>query len=160
MFDAEFFVAVGFVIFVLGLGYLGVHSKIAAALDTRSDKIAGELAEAKRLRDEAMALMASFEGKRAAAEKEAADIVAQAKSEAELMAKEASQRMTDFIARRTQQAEAKIANAEAQASADVRAAAAEAAAKLAEAIMKTEVRGDMAVQLVESNISGLKAALN
>ena len=32
--DAEFFVALGFVIFVLGLGYLGVHNKLAARRST------------------------------------------------------------------------------------------------------------------------------
>ena len=47
--DAEFWVALGFVIFVIGLGYLGVHTKVNAALDERANKIKAELAEAKRL---------------------------------------------------------------------------------------------------------------
>ena len=51
--DAEFFVALGFVLFVCLLGYLGVHRQLLAALDGRSTSIANELAEAKRLREDA-----------------------------------------------------------------------------------------------------------
>ena len=47
-FDASFFVALGFVLFVLLLGYVGVHTKIAGALDGRAKLIADELAEARR----------------------------------------------------------------------------------------------------------------
>ena len=41
--DAEFWVAVAFVIFVAGLGYLGVHRMVAKSLDERSDRIKAEL---------------------------------------------------------------------------------------------------------------------
>ena len=56
-FDAEFWVALGFVVFLCILAYLGVHSRLATALDERTKRIAAELAEAKRLRDEAAALL-------------------------------------------------------------------------------------------------------
>ena len=49
--------------------------------------------------------------------------------------------MNDFIARRTKQAEAKIAFAEAQAAADVRAAAADHAAKAAEIVLRDQMQG-------------------
>ena len=49
--------------------------------------------------------------------------------------------MNDFIARRTKQAEAKIAFAEAQAAADVRAAAADHAAKAAETVLRDQMQG-------------------
>ena len=57
------------------------------------------------------------------------------------MAKDAAERMNDFIARRTKQAEAKIALAEAQAAADVRAAAADRAAKAAETVLRDQMQG-------------------
>ncbi|MGJ0453232.1 MAG: ATP F0F1 synthase subunit B [Methylocystis sp.] len=131
-FDAEFYVAVGFTIFVLVMVWVGAHSKFAAFIDARINRIKGELAEAERLRNEAEALLASFEQKRAEAEAEAKAIVAQAKEEAELIAAEGRRRLGEFMDRSVKQVEQKIAQAEAQASAEVRAAAADAAVKIAE----------------------------
>ena len=158
--DAEFWVAIGFVIFVIGLGYLGVHNKLNAALDDRATKIAAELAEAKRLREEADAVLRSFKRKAIEAEGEAAAIVAQARTEAEMMAREADARMTDFIARRTKQAEAKIAMAETQATTDVRAAASEAAVAIATRIFANDPKGTGASALVDQEISALQTKLN
>ena len=59
-FDAEFFVALGFVCFVLLALAMGAGKKVAEALDGRGKKIEAELAEARRLREEAEALLASF----------------------------------------------------------------------------------------------------
>jgi len=157
MLNDAFFVALGFFLFIALLGYLGVHKKLAGALDDRANKIQAELDEAKRLREEAAAVLASFEQKRAEAEAEAQAIVAQARVEAEALAKEAAQRMDEFIARRTKQAEGKIAAAEAQAALDVRAAAADAAVKAAEVVLSAETKGAAGEQLVLRGIADLKA---
>ena len=87
-FDAEFYVAVGFTIFVLVMIWVGAHSKFAAFIDARINRIKGELAEAERCATKRRRLLASFEQKRAEAEAEAKAIVAQAKEEAELIAAE------------------------------------------------------------------------
>ena len=157
--DAEFFVALGFVLFVCLLGYLGVHRQLTAALDGRAAQIAKELADAKRLRDEAAAVLASFEKKRSEAEAEAQAIIAQAKTEAEALAREAAERMADFVARRTKQAESKIALAEAQATSEVRAAAADAAVKAAETVLRSQTTGAAAADLVSKEIGALKSRL-
>jgi F-type H+-transporting ATPase subunit b len=156
MFNEEFFVALGFAIFIALLGYLGVHRKINAALDLRADRIKGELAEAERLRAEAEALLASFERRRAEAEAEAQAVVAQARAEADLLAREAHERTAEFIQRRTKQAEEKIASAEAQATAEVRAAAAEAATKAAEVVLKDKAQGAFGEELISKSIADLK----
>ena len=158
--DAEFFVALGFVLFVMVLGYLGVHGTIAGALDGRIAKIKDELAEAARLRGEAQALLNSFAAKTAEAEAQAAAIVAQAKAEAEALAKEAQQRLEDYVTRRTKQAQDKIAQAEAQATADVRSAAADFAAKAAEIVLRQETRGAAGAELAAREIAALKDRLN
>ena len=157
MFNDAFFVAVGFVIFVLLLGYLGVHKTLMKSLDDRAIKIQAELDEAKRLRAEAAAVLASYEAKRAEAEAEAQAIVTQARSEAEELAREAAERMAEFVTRRTKQAEGKIAAAEAQAANDVRAAAADAAVKAAEIVLTSEARGAVGEQLITKGIADLKA---
>src|SRR6516165_1635648 len=105
---AEFVVLISFLVFVGGLIYLGVHRTILKALDARGEAIASELAQAAKLREEATALLASFERKTAEAEANAAAIIAEARAQAEQLAADASDRLSDYIARRTKQAEAKI----------------------------------------------------
>jgi len=158
--SADFWVAVGFLGFVMLLGYIGVHRMIGDALDGRANKIAAELDEARRLREEAESLLASYKTKAAEAEEQAAKIVATAREEAEALAKEAAQRMEEYVARRTQQAEAKIAMAEAQATGEVRAAAADAAVRAAEDVLKSHATGDVAAELVAKGIAEAKARLN
>lgn len=158
--DAEFWVAVAFVIFVAGLGYLGVHRMIAKSLDERAARIKAELDEARKLKDEAAELLAEYQRKRQAAEGEAQDIISGAKAEAERMAAEAKTRIEDFVARRTKMAEAKIAQAEAQAAADVRSAAAEAAIAAAEKILSAETKGKLAGDLIAKGIDDVRKKLN
>lgn len=154
--DAEAWVALGFVVFIAGMIYLGVHGKLGAALDDRARKVADELASAKRLHDEAAAVLDSFKRKAQAAEAEAAAIVAQARKEAELMGQEARARLEDYVARRTKQAEQKIAMAETQATADVRAAAADAAVRAAEIVLRRDPRGTGVSDLAGREIERLK----
>jgi F-type H+-transporting ATPase subunit b len=160
MLDAEFWVAVAFVIFVVALGYLGVHNMIFEALDQRSARIKAELDEARRLREEAAGIVAQYQQKRQQAETEAQAIIASAQAEAERVAAEAKTKMEDFVARRTRMAETKIAQAEAQALADVRAAAAETAVSAAERILRDTAKGPVAEGLVDQGIRDVKAKLN
>jgi F-type H+-transporting ATPase subunit b len=157
MLNEETFVALGFIIFVGILAYLGVHKTLNAALDKRGERIKSELAEAARLRAEAEAVLASFGKRLQDAEAEAAGVIAQAHADAELLAKEAADRLADFIRRRTKQAEEKIAAAETQATADVRAAAADAATKAAAIVLKGEAKGSFGDQLISKSIGDLKS---
>jgi F-type H+-transporting ATPase subunit b len=160
MFDAEFWVAASFFIFLGVLGYFGVHKKLIEALDHRRDRIKSELDEARRLREEAQTLLAHYQQKQKEAESEAAAILTSAKADAERMAIEAGQKMNEFVARRTKMAEAKIAQAEVQALADVRAAAADAAVAAAERILKDTAKGKVAEGLLASGIEDVKNKLN
>lgn len=154
--DSEFWVFVGFILFVAGAAYMGVHSRLGGALDARAARIRAELAEAERLRKEAADVLASFEGKRAAAEREAAAIVDQARAEAEMLAGEAQARLADFVERRTAQAEAKIATAESLAMAQVRSTAADAATAAAEIVLRGEATGSLGEQLITRSIGDVK----
>ena len=153
-FDAEFYVAVGFTIFVLVLLWVGAHSKFTAMIDARINRIKSELAEAERLRAEAESLLASFEKKREEAEAEARAIVSQAKEEAEMIASEGRRRLDEFMSRSVKQVEQKIAQAEAQAALEVRAAAADAAVKVAERVL---AKGAPGKDFVAAGIDEVKA---
>jgi F-type H+-transporting ATPase subunit b len=159
-FEAEFWVAVAFVIFLLVLAKFGVHRKLLGSLDERRDRIKADLDEAQRLRDEAKAMLAEAERKRHAAEQEANEIVGGARAEAERLAGEAKQKVEEFLARRTKMAETKIAQAEAQALADVRAAAAEAATSAAERILTETTKGQVADDLINRGIEDIRRKLN
>jgi F-type H+-transporting ATPase subunit b len=158
--EAEFWVAVGFFAFVGVLVYYGVPKMTLDALDKRGARIKSELDAAQRLREEAEALLAEYRRRRQAAEAEAEAIIAGAREEAERVAAEARVRMEEFVARRSQVAETKIAQAESQAVADVRAAAAEAAVAAAEKILSQTAKGEVADRLVAQGIRDVKAKLN
>jgi F-type H+-transporting ATPase subunit b len=158
--DAETWVAVGFLIFIGILIYVGVPKMILGALDDRARRVQHELDEARRLKEEAQKLLAEYQAKQKQAENEAASIIEGAKAEAERIAAEAHAKMEDFVARRTKMAETKIAQAEAQAVADVRAAAAEAAVTAAEKILTDNVKGKVADDLIARGIGDVKSKLN
>lgn len=158
--QAEFWVAVAFVAFLLILVYVGVHKTIAGALDKRSSRIQSELEEAARLKAEAQALLAEYKQKTANADKEAAAIIEGAKADAERLAAEAHSKLEEFVARRTKMAETKIEQAEQQALAEVRSAAAEAAVGAAERVLAHTTKGSVAEQLIARGIEDVKKKLN
>jgi F-type H+-transporting ATPase subunit b len=160
MFDAEFWVAVAFVIFIGVLIYVRAHKMAISAIDARRARIEAELDDARRLREEAQAVLAQYQQKQREADTEAAAIIAGAKAEAERLTAEAKTKMDEFLDRRTKMAETKIAQAEAQAVADVRAAATEAAVAAAEKILKETVPGSIADDLISKGIGDLKGKLN
>jgi len=156
----EFWVAVAFVVLIGIFIYARVPGAVTTALDRRAARIKAELDDARRLKDEAAKLVADYRARRASAEREAQDIVEAARAEAERVAADAKAKLEDFVARRTQSAENKIALAEAQAMADVRAAAADAAVAAASAIMAQSVKGQLADDLIAKGIGEVRSKLN
>jgi F-type H+-transporting ATPase subunit b len=159
-YEAEFWVAIAFVILMGVFAYFGVHRTLLTALDHRSERIKAELDDARRLKEEAAKLVAEYQARRATAEREAGEIIASAKAEAERIAAEAKVKMEDFVVRRTKSAESKIALAEAQALADVRAAAAEAAVTAAASILSQSVKGEVADDLLSKSIAEVREKMN
>jgi F-type H+-transporting ATPase subunit b len=158
--QAETWVAVAFVLFIaLGL-YLKVPAMLAKMLDERADKISKELAEARKLREEAQALLVEYQKKRAEAEKDAANIVAQAKVEAESYGVETRKKLAETIERRTKQAAQKIAQAEAAAIKEVRTTATEAAIAAASKLVGEAVQGAKGGKLIDESIAAVKSRLN
>ncbi|MFD1703160.1 ATP F0F1 synthase subunit B [Methylopila henanensis] len=156
----EFWVLVAFVIFLGLLVYLGVPGKILGALDNRAVKIRAELDEARALREEASRVLADYARKREQAEREAEQLIADAKTEAERVAADAKIKAEQFVARRTAQAEQKIAFAEAQAVSEVRSAAADAAVAAASRVLGAQAQGPLGDQLFDKGLSDVRAKLN
>jgi F-type H+-transporting ATPase subunit b len=158
--QAETWVAIAFIILFVLFAYLGIHRTVLKALDHRAERIKAELDEARRLKDEAAKLLAEYKTRRSSAEREAEEIITNARAEAERIATETKAKMADFVARRTKTAESKIALAEAQALADVRTAAANAAVSAASTILSQSVRGSVADDLLAKGIAEISAKLN
>jgi F-type H+-transporting ATPase subunit b len=158
--DPETWVAIAFVILMGVFAWLGVHRTMFTALDHRAERIKAELDDARRLKDEAAKVLDEYKARRASAEREAEEIITNARAEAERIAANARTKMEDFVARRTKTAESKIALAEAQALADVRAAAAEAAVTAATTILSQSVKGQVADDLLAKGIAEVRQKLN
>ena len=156
----EFWVAVSFVLFVVGVLYLGAHKKIATALDARSEAIAKEIDEAKHLREEAEKVLADYRRKQGNAAKETQAIIDQASREAETLAAETSRSMKEQFERRMKLAEEKIGRAESDALRDVRAAAANAAVAAAQTVIADKLTPETADKLVKQGVDALKTKLN
>ena len=157
---AEFWVAVAFFAFLLILAYYKVPQLIAKALDDRAAAIRKELDEARRLREEAQALLADYQRKHRNAGQEAEALVEHARREAEAFASETRRALTDTVERRRRQAEEKIARAETQAVEDVRAAAVDMAIAAAEKILREKAAGAAGTALIDEGIRTLKTRMN
>ncbi|WP_339832064.1 ATP F0F1 synthase subunit B [uncultured Parvibaculum sp.] len=156
----DFWVLISFLMFIGLLVYFKVPGMIVGLLDKRAADIAAELDEARRLREEAQQLLASYQRKQRDAMKEAEDIVAQAKVEAENLAKEIRANMELQVERRTKLAEDKIAQAESQALSEVRATAAEVAIGAARNVIADKVTAAEDEKLVERSIADLASKLH
>ncbi|THV16618.1 F0F1 ATP synthase subunit B [Rhizobium rhizophilum] len=158
--DASFFALVALVLFFVLLAYLKVPGMMAKALDERADKIRDELAEAKRLREEAQHLLAEYQRKRKEAEAEAAAIVAAAEREAAALTAEAKQKTEEFVARRNALSEQKIKQAETEAVNAVRAAAVDLAIAAAEKVLAKKTDDTVQQALFRASVGEVKSRLN
>lgn len=158
--DPSFYAMLALVVFFLLVLRMGVHKMIAKTLDERADAIRTELADAKRLREEAQEMLASYQRKQREAEAEAEAIIDQAKAEAKILKQEARDELNARLERRTAMAEQRIAQAEAQAAAEVKAAAAELAASAAEEILKNKLKKTDLNKIVDADIKSVGSALN
>lgn len=157
--EPEFWVAVAFVIFMAVL-LKTAWGKVMAGLDARAARIKAEIDEARRLREEAQALLASYQRKQREAMAEADEIVAAARGEADRLKADAARALEETVARRTQQAMDKIARAEAQALQDVRNTAADVAVAAAEKLIQADLDAQKAQALVDKTIADVGSKLH
>ncbi|WP_416236857.1 F0F1 ATP synthase subunit B [Rhizobium sp. CC-YZS058] len=158
--QATVWATVGLVLFLVLIAYLKVPGMMGKSLDERAARIRNDLDEAKRLREEAQALLAEYQKKRKDAEAEAANIVAAAQREAAALTAEAKQKTDEFVARRTQLSEQKIRQAETDAINAVRATAVDIAISAAERVIAARADGQSQQALFAKSISEVKTRLN
>jgi F-type H+-transporting ATPase subunit b len=157
---ATLWAAIALLIFIGIAIYIKAPAMIAKALDARGERIRSELDDARRLREEAQALLAEYQNKRKEAEKEAEAIVEAARKEAATFAEDARKRTEDYVARRAAVAEQKIGQAEREAIAEVRANAVDLAVEAARKVLGDKVDARTGADLFKSSLAEIKAKLN
>jgi F-type H+-transporting ATPase subunit b len=120
LYDTYFVVALAFVLFLGVLYRYRVQDMLFRSLDERSERIRRELEDATRLREEAQALLASYERKQKEVEGQAASIVERAKEDSVTAAEQAKADMAVSLERRLKAAKDQIASAEAAAIREVK----------------------------------------
>ena len=160
MFDAPFWALIALVVFFGIVIYLKVPGMATSALDRRAAGIRYEIDQARKLREDAQALLADYQRRAREAEVEAEEIIDQARREAEALSIEARKRMEEYVAGRTKLAEQKIAQAENQAVQEVRALSADIAIAAAEKLLAVRVKGEAGAALIDRAIGEVRNKLN
>lgn len=158
--DTNVWVLVSFLIVVGVLWRVGAFGMVGKALDGKAQKAADELEAARKIREEAAELLATYQRRQREAEEEAASIIEQAKRDAKRMSEEMREKLDDQLARRTAAAEAKIARAEAQAISEIRGRTADISVQAAETLLREDKTGLSHKDLIDSAIGDLSTRLN
>ncbi len=157
--EGETWVAITWLIVVAFLAK-PVYRGIAAALDTRREKIKTRIEEAERLRTEANDMLVTYQKKQRDALKEAEEIIAHAKSEAARISAQAAKDLEELLKRREQQALDRIAQAENEAAREVRNAAIDIAMTATRKLIADNLSAEASAALVDNAIKDLPNRLN
>jgi len=159
-FDASFFVAVAFLLFIGLLIWKKVPGRIIAALDQRAAEIKAQLEEARQLRDEAQALLAQHQREQRNAATQAQEIAEQAEREAKMLEEAAKKQLDAAVERRLSLAQEKIAQAEAAAVKEVRQVAIQAAVAAARRLIAEQLKAQDDNALIKDAIDSLDKRLH
>ena len=151
--NTDFVVTLGFLVFIGVLLYFKVPSMLTGLLDKRAEGIQAELDEAKSLREEAQALLASYERRQREVQDQAERIIAHAKEEALLAGEQAQADLEKSIARRLAAAEDQIASAQAGAVKEVRDRAIAVAIEAAREVVAKQMTAADAAKTIDDAIA-------
>ena len=158
--NTNFVVLVAFIGFIGLLVYMKVPGKITGMLDARAVAIKADLDEARALREEAKAVLATYELRQKEVQDQAARIVASAKDEAMAAAAQAKADLKASIARRLASAVEQIASAEAAAIRQVREHAASVAVAAAGDVLAKQMTAEAATASIDAAIAQVEAKLH
>jgi len=158
---STFWALVSLILFFLILFYYKIHIYLRDALDKRAKRISDELEEARRLREEAQQLLAEYQKKRHEAEKEAGDILASAKRQAQNIVADMREQTKEYIIRRNKLAEQRIAQAEHEATRLIRSSAIDKAVSAAGVVMMDKIKANKSEndRLFRLSLSDVEAKL-
>ena len=159
MFDATFFVAVSFLLFVALVVWIGLPGSILNALDERSRNIQKELDEARILHEEAQSLLAKEKRKLEKCDEEVKEILKKASDQAVLLAENSKKTLEEEIQRKQKQADLKISQARDEAITEVKSKATDLSVIIAKEYLKENIDDKISSELVDKSIEDLKRNL-
>lgn len=158
--NTDFVVTLAFLLFVAVIVYFKVPSMIGALLDKRAAGIKADLDTARQLRDEAKAILASYEQKSREVQATAEQIVSTARRDALAAAEQAKADLAASIARRVKAAEEQIASAEASAVREVKDTAVSVAVSAAGDLLAQHMAAADKSKLLDDSIAEVEARLH
>ncbi|GGE14809.1 ATP synthase subunit b 1 [Aureimonas endophytica] len=158
--DNTFWAFIALVLFFILIWYAKAFPKMGKSLDDHAVRVRRELDEARALKEEAKQQLAEYQRRSQEAEREAKDILAAAQREAQALLEDARQRNEDYVTRRTQMAESKIAQAEAEAIAEVKASAVDLAIAAASKIVAEKAASGEAGRFVDQSLGEIRQRLH
>ena len=159
MFDATFFVAVSFFLFVGFVVWAGFPTLVLNALDERSETIQKELDEARILHEEAQSLLAKEKRKFGKCDEEVQDILKRASDQALILAEDSKKALEEEIQRKQKQADLKISQARDEAIREVRSKATDLSVIIAREYLKENIDDKISSDLIDNSIEELKRNL-
>jgi len=157
--NTNFIVLLAFILFIGVLFYFNVPKLLGGMLDKRAETIRSELDEARKLREEAQSILASYERRQKEVQEQADRIVESARKEAEAEAAKARDALEVTVARRLAAAEEQIASAQSSAERAVRDKAIKVAVSAARSVIASQMTAASAGKLIDSAISEVEAKL-
>lgn len=158
--NTDFVVLLAFLLFLAVLAYFKVPGTIAKMLDQRAEGIRNDLDEARAIREEAQALLASYERKQREVQDQADRIVAHAREEARLSGEQAQADMKNAVERRLASAQEQIDQARRAAEKEVQTRAVAVSVEAARKVVAEKMTKARADELVDASISEVGARLH
>lgn len=158
--NTDFVVLIAFLVFIGILVYFKVPAMMMKMLDGRAEGIQTELEEARKLREDAQTLLASYERKQKEVQEQANRIVASAKDEAAAASKQAQADLAVSVERRLAAAQEQIGSAEAAAIKEVRDQAVLIAVAASRDIIGKQMTATDGNKLIDEGIAQVDAKLH
>ncbi|WP_110814791.1 ATP F0F1 synthase subunit B [Pseudoroseicyclus aestuarii] len=156
LYNTDFVVTLAFLLFLAVLAYFKVPSQVGGMLDKRSDQIRKDLDEARSLRDEAQALLASYERKQKDVQAQADRIVENARTEASRAAEQSKEDIRASVERRLAGATEQIESAQAAAVQEVQNRAVTVAVAAAREVLIQQMTPERRDRMIESSIQTVR----
>ena len=158
--NTNFIVLLAFILFIGVLFYFNVPKLLFGMLDKRAETIRSELDEARKLREEAQSILASYERRQKEVQEQADRIVDSARKEAEAEAVKARESLEVTVTRRLAAAEEQIASAQSSAERAVRDKAIKVAVAVARNVIASQLTAASAGKLIDEAIGEVESKLH
>ena len=157
--DATFWVAVSFVIFIIGLIYLKIPQKINEVLNKLINDIKNEIGESEKLRSEAKTLLESAQSRLDTADNKSKDIILQSKKDRDNLVIEMNEKFYKSSEIKKNLAQNKISQMKEAALKEIKDASIKIAVDSVKKIISTSVDKAKLDNLFNKNLEETKTAL-